>query len=74
MLSSTAMKQTQQRTRQRQRVVISGKDNAGKPADSSSIAVGMIGGAALGASFAGPAGAIIGGIIGSLLVIEIPPK
>ena len=34
---------------------------------STSAAVGLIGGAALGASIAGPAGAVVGGIIGALL-------
>ena len=34
---------------------------------STSAAVGMIGGAALGASIAGPAGAVIGGVLGAIL-------
>ena len=34
---------------------------------STSAAVGLIGGAALGASIAGPAGAIVGGILGAVL-------
>ena len=35
-----------------------------------SVAVGMIGGAALGASIAGPPGAIVGGIVGALIGVN----
>jgi len=41
--------------------------NATKANGDTSSAVGLIGGAALGASVAGPVGAIIGGILGALI-------
>ena len=39
----------------------------GKKSGETSAAVGMIGGAALGAAIAGPPGAVVGGIVGALI-------